>query len=695
MDAVWMRRILPLAMVCLLVAGLRAQQPSSGGVGTARPSPPADTAEVVRPHQQMEEVVVTATRSETSLSQLPYAAQVLTRRDMRRQPSRTLPEALAGMSGVFIQKTNHAAGSPFVRGLTGNQTLLVVDGIRLNNSIFRYGPNQYLTLVDPEWADRIEVVKGTGSVQYGTDAMTGVVHILTRTPVFGDRPAWRARLGTRLASSGIEAGLRPEVEYSGKRVALLAGASFRRFGDLPGGDTTGFQRPSGYGERSFDAKLRADLGRGWTATAAFQYLQQSDVPVYHRYVLEGFAVNTSDPIGRGFGYVRTEKSFDGRIPLRLSLFAAWQRMAEDRQSRRGGSKVLRTESDRARTLSAGAEMALTFSKRWRSTTGVEAYADRVSSTRVDRDLEFDLPTTLRGLYPDGARYLQASAYSLHHLRFGRLSVEAGGRYSLYRARIVDRTLGEVEVRPDALVFQAGADYRVARRSHLFVHASEGFRAPNIDDMGTLGIVDFRYERPAYDLGPERSLNTEVGFRHAGTRFSAQASLFRTTLRDLITRIRTAEVVSGYDVYVKRNVDRGFIEGFEVQADWRVGGGWRVSGNATRLYGHSVTRDEPLRRIPPFTARLALEYARGGWRAGVMHDHAGAQRRLEAGDRSDNRIPKGGTPGFDIVHAHLSRDLGRVSLRMHFVNLLNADYRTHGSGINGQGRSVLLSAVVEW
>lgn len=677
------RRILPATACCIGVHWASAQDSQ------------VDTTEVIQLHRHMEEVVVTATRREASLASLPYSASVLTRGDMRRQPSRTLPEALTGLPGVFIQKTNHGGGSPFVRGLTGNQTLLVVDGIRLNNSIFRYGPNQYLTLIDPEWADRIEVVKGTGSVQYGTDAMTGVVHILTRTPSFRDEPVWKARVGGRLASSGIESGVRPELEYSGRRVALLAGASIRRFGDLLGGDTTGFQRPSGYGERSYDAKLRVDMGRGWTATASFQHLRQSGVPVYHRYILEGFAVNTSDPVARGFGYVRTEKSWKGAIPVRLSLFTAWQQITEDRQSRKAGSKVLRTERDRARTLSFGADAALAFSERWTSNSGIEAYADRVSSARVDRDLELDLPKRLRGLYPDGARYLQASAYSLHHLTFGRLSVEAGTRYAFYRARITDNTLGEVEIRPGAWVFQGGADYRISGPFHVFLHASEGYRAPNIDDLGTLGIVDFRYERPAYDLRPERSLNTELGARYARQGLTAQASAFRTTLRDLVTRIRTAEVVSGYEVYAKQNVDRGFIEGWELQADWRLAGGWRASGNATWLYGQSVTRNEPLRRIPPFTSRLALEYAGGGWRAGIMHDHAGAQRRLAAGDVADNRIPKGGTPGFDVVHAHVSRDLGRVSLRMHLVNLLNADYRTHGSGINGQGRSVLLSAVVEW
>jgi outer membrane receptor protein involved in Fe transport len=357
--------------------------------------------------------------------------------------------------------------------------------------------------------------------------------------------------------------------------------------------------------------------------------------------------------------------------------------------------MLRTERDRARTLSFGADAVLAFSERWTSNTGIEAYADRVSSTRVDRDLEFDLPTRLRGLYPDGARYLQASAYSLHHLTFGRLTVEAGTRYAFYRARITDNTLGDVEIRPGAWVFQGGADYRLSGPLHVFLNASEGYRAPNIDDLGTLGIVDFRYERPAYDLRPERSLNTEFGIRHAGRRVSAQASVFRTGLRDLVTRIKTAEVVAGYDVYEKRNVEKGYIEGFEAQADWRIGGGWRIMGNATRLYGQSVTRNEPLRRIPPFTARLALEYARGDWRAGLIHDHAGAQRRLAAGDVADNRIPKGGTPGFDLLHAHLARDFDHLSLRLHLINLLDADYRTHGSGINGQGRSVLFSAVVEW
>ena len=113
----------------------------------------------------MDEVSVTATKRLSQSSRLPYSITILSREDASRQLSRTVPESLTGIPGVFIQKTNHAGGSPFLRGLTGNQSLILVDGIRLNNSIFRYGPNQYMTLVDPFIVEKVEVIKGTGSVQ--------------------------------------------------------------------------------------------------------------------------------------------------------------------------------------------------------------------------------------------------------------------------------------------------------------------------------------------------------------------------------------------------------------------------------------------------------------------------------------------------------------------------------------------------
>ena len=116
-------------------------------------------------------VTVTSTRKSTTNLLVPYSVSVVEKTQIDALGFRTSPEALTGTTGVFIQKTNHGGGSPFIRGLTGNQNLLMMDGIRLNNSTSRYGPNQYLNTIDPWTIQKIEVARGTGSVQYGSDAL--------------------------------------------------------------------------------------------------------------------------------------------------------------------------------------------------------------------------------------------------------------------------------------------------------------------------------------------------------------------------------------------------------------------------------------------------------------------------------------------------------------------------------------------
>ncbi len=100
--------------------------------------------------------------------------------------SRSTPEMLTGTPGIWMQKTNHGGGSPFIRGLTGNQVLTLVDGIRLNNATYRYGPNQYLSTIDPWSLFSAETLRSTGSVLYGSDAMGGVVYLQTEKPGYAE-----------------------------------------------------------------------------------------------------------------------------------------------------------------------------------------------------------------------------------------------------------------------------------------------------------------------------------------------------------------------------------------------------------------------------------------------------------------------------------------------------------------------------
>ena len=129
---------------------------------------------------------------------------------------------------MFVQKTNHGGGSPFVRGLVGNQVLVLVDGIRLNNSTFRYGPNQYLATVDPGTVNRFEVLRGSGSVQYGSDALGGVIHVRNRDPLLSAAASCpRVGVTGRLMSQGMEQSIRLNLGVATPR-SLSRGTS--RFG---------------------------------------------------------------------------------------------------------------------------------------------------------------------------------------------------------------------------------------------------------------------------------------------------------------------------------------------------------------------------------------------------------------------------------------------------------------------------------
>ena len=637
--------------------------------------------------KRMDDVVVTATRKPTAVASLSYSVNSLSKNLIQRQLSRTVPESLNGIPGLFIQKTNHGGGSPFLRGLTGNQSLILVDGIRLNNSIFRYGPNQYLTLVDPYLVEKIEVVKGTGSVQHGSDAMTGVINIQTTALQLGSKPNWQEKALIRLSEAGMEFTQRPELKYEGKKFAFVVGASSKKFGDLKGGDTTGFQRPTGYGEFSYDMKMKIDLGAEWYLTAAYQWMNQTNVPVFHKYRLENFAVNTSDPLKRGFGYVQAQKIFKSTFFKQLDIFVAEQMIGEQRYSRKNGSAVIRHENDVVKTVSCGADLLVQFNKVWDANTGIEVYNDLISSKRSDKDGLSGTVKQLRGLYPDNGTYANFSIYNLHHLHWGRLKAEAGVRFNFYTAKITDTTLGNVKISPSAAVFQGGLNYQLLKPLFLYANISDGFRAPNIDDLGTLGIVDFRYEIPAYDLKPERSVNTEIGLKFITRNISFSTALFKTNLYGLITRVATGAAMNGYQVYKKINVDRGYIKGWETQFGYKLFKGLNIYGNATSLFGQSITRNQPLRRIPPFNARLGGDFTTSQWTAGLTFDHASPQRRLDAGDNADNRIPAGGTPGFNLLNLYSGYQHKSLTFRLYWNNIFNTDFRTHGSGVNGMGSAV--------
>lgn len=651
------------------------------------------------PVQLNREVVVTAQKTRKTNFSLPRSVTVRDKASLLERPARSVPEVLFGETGVWLQKTNHGGGSLFVRGLTGQQTLLLLDGIRLNNATFRSGPNQYLNTIDPTSIERIEVLRGHASAEYGSDALGGAVNLLT--PEIGSLPSGlHGQVQATGATQNMEKSLASQWHWVGKHgQTLLASGAYRDFGDLYGGKGIGRQSPSGYEQWSYQAKfaMPLNLGTALTLTGFWKDLQQNAVPLYHKVKLENFAYNQFDPQRHQMGYLRMAK--DDLRPWwcqNAALTVSWQRQREGRQSQKNGSSKVVRELDEVRTWGAQwqSKMRLPSFSHWTAQNGIDVFWDEVRSQRNDQT-GTDAPVTLRGLYPDGARMANFSAYSLHTLRWREWRLDAGLRWSSNRLQMEEMTLGAVDVSAHALVGNLGLNVPLFKRLRYFAQFSTAFRAPNVDDLGTLGIVDFRYEQPNANLRPEKGRSTETGFKYNSDRFAANITGYYSRLNGLIGRVRTADTIQGYPVYQKENIGKAYVTGIECDLEWRPIRYWAVFANAAYAYGQNQSAREPLRRIPPAFGRTALRFApteHFALRAETVF--AGWQRRLAKADVDDNRIADDGTPGWAIANVYANYRYRALSFQLDAQNLTNRAYRTHGSGIDGLGRSLWLRVGIQ-
>jgi hemoglobin/transferrin/lactoferrin receptor protein len=643
----------------------------------------------------LNEVVITVNRSANQEFQTPNSIKVLNKKYLKTYAPRTTPEALMGVNGVFVQKTNHGGGSPFVRGLTGNQTLLLVDGIRLSNSTFRYGPNQYFNTIDPFSIEKIEVLKGGGSVQYGSDALGGTIQVFTSEPEFGSK--WKGNLLGRIATQGMEQTTRGEVNYGGEKLAISGSFGCRNFGDLVGGKLTGRQSPSGYDEQMGNLKAKLKLGRG-ILTFANQYFEAKYVPVYHKVVLENFAINDFQPQRRNLSYIKFNQKNESKIFSEVSVIGTLQLTYEGRSSQKNGATRLIQETDKVYTKGLTTTIFSEFSDKWTANSGIEIYHDLVRSSKIDAPASIassEAPKVLRGLYPDNSTFLNYSLYSLHKFTQKHWQFSAGLRYNGFSIIVPDETISKTNLTPQALVPNALVTYLIGSKSNIYASYNAGFRTPNIDDLGTLGIVDFRYELPTNNLKPEKSSNYEIGYKFRTNRFSAATALYYSDLRDLIARVKVPnQVINGYNVYQKENIEKANIKGIEAEFEGLISKELKTYGGISYTYGQNITKNEPMRRIPPLNGRFGLEYRKSNFFVRPELLFASKQDRLAQGDKDDNRIGKNGTAAWQIVNLYGGYEYKWLNINLSAQNLTNKDYRTHGSGINGVGRSLWLTLNVE-
>jgi len=674
------------------------------------PDDPGEEPVAPETRYSLDEIIVTATRSARLEFDTPYFTDLVDSRQIRERAYRSTPEALRDVPGVMVQKTAFGQGSPFIRGFTGFRTLLLIDGIRLNNSVFRDGPNQYLNTVDPLSLDRIEIVKGPSSVLYGSDAIGGTVAAYTRDPyTYASGLQSGGELFYRYATADESHVGRAEFGFSiDDDFGALLGFSGKDFDDLEAGSPTDEQPNTGYEEYDIDAKGEFWLSATTRLVFAHQTVRQNNVPRTHRTVFAvpfdgttvGSDLRRDLDQERNLTYVQLHaEDVDGFIDS-MSLNLSHQRQVETRDRiRSSGDRDL--QGFEVDTLALWGQFS-SETRIGRLTWGAEWYRDNVDS--------FSTRNPIQGPVADDATYDLVGVYLQNEFDVAeRLSAIIGGRFTYAQAdaeSVQDPETGErisVQDDFDALVGSARLTYEaVPERLNVFGGVSQGFRAPNLSDLTRLDTARTNeIETPSPGLDPEEFISYEIGVKTRGPWWAAQAAYFYTDIDDLIVRTPTGQMIGAENEVTKRNSDGGFSQGLEFQASVRPHPDWTIFGHLAWIDAEVETFptsdaapvDEPLSRLMPFNGQVGVRYDDPGerfWIEGLLTASDNADR-LSTRDQADtSRIPSGGTPSFEVLTFRGGWRIDEnVNLTLALENVTDENYRIHGSGQNEPGRNFVV------
>ncbi len=670
----------------------------------------------------LNDVDVTGTRSEKNSLDIPQIVQIISKEELTmRKNYRTFPELLKENSGVMVQKTGHGQGSPYLRGFTGFRTVLLIDGIRLNNSVFRDGPNQYWTTVDPFSIDQVEVIKGINSSLHGSDAIGGFVAANTAALDFKTRKLIAPyRLYTRFASA--ENANINRLEIIGSPVKTLrykVGVSLKKFGNIQGGSTVSDQPQTGYDEYDADIKLTWAPYNFRRISLVHQNVQILDAWRTHK-TIHGInwsgTSNGSDlkytlDQKRQLTYIRFEQSNP------LSLFSDFHATASLHSQSESQHRVRKTSLGARQSFDVNTVglniQSLSTIKPVSIIYGVDFYLDNVDSHRSKYD-ENDLliSTAAQGAVADDASYRTADIFVHSETKLKpHINLIAGWRYSsiAVEAEKIQNPFDDSIYSMSENWSKSVGNLRILFNhekfadAHFFAGISQGFRAPNLSDLTRFDIArSDEIEIPSIDLEPEEFLAYEGGLKFNRKNINFQLAYFRTEFDNMIIRTATGDTDSEGNWFVtKKNSGAGNIDGFEI--DGRIFIIPQVSISFAYSWTHGTidtytSEDQPLSREPldrmmPPTGHMGLMWdpLNDTFWIEVIMTTASKQDQLSTRDKSDlQRIPPGGTPGYTVTSIRCSRIFRQnLSVSLMAENIGNTDYRIHGSGLNEAGLNIIL------
>lgn len=602
-------------------------------------------------------VAVTPSRSiEESVARIPAKTSVVERSDIRVRASQHMAQALAEEPGIVVQQTTAAAAAPLIRGLIGYQNVAIVDGVRLNTSAWRSGPVQYMAWYDESLVDQIEVVRGPGSVLYGSDALGGTVHVRSVQPSFstsGPHVSGTADLKASTADTGR--GADALIHVSGRRAALIAGGGYDRVGDILAGDgldshaavtrflglpstVLGTERlsKSGYEQRFGHVTAAFGLAGSSRIDATYHYDEQTGASRYDR-ISGGDGLFRSEfgPQRLDIGHVRYER---GRTQFFDAVSAAFSfnRQADGRLEQARPTANIDAQQNTTTSFGYQAQGLRTVG-RHSLAVGGELYDDYIGGWRRITT-PAGVTTASRPDIPDDTRYTSLGIYAQDIVDVipDRFSLRGGlryGRFGFSTAAAPSLGVMDESVTADAVTFQAGAVVNATDRLSLSVAGGRGFRAANASDLGVIGVTSV-FEvtpsralalgglvgttegaaavstgRPIEPLRPEELYSFEAGIRYQSPRLTVSISGYTTEMRDAIQR-RTVifpsnvsgATIGGYEVVRQDSEGRAFIASNSAPIVARV--------NVAKAHLRGFEADARVRIARDWLASTFLSFGRG-------------------------------------------------------------------------------------
>ena len=705
-----------------------------------------DTTKKVLP-----DVVVFANKFPALSKNIVQKVDLITDKNAINQQSNT-GDILIQSGQVFVQKSQSGGGSPVIRGFEASRVLLMVDGVRLNNAIFRGGHLQNIITIDNMILDRVEVIYGPSSTLYGSDALGGVVNMFTKKPKFSDSANWKvsANLMQRYASGQNENRTHLDINIANNKWAYLTSFTYGRFGDMRQGANRSSAYPE-FGKRSFYVvreagvdviKVNEDVNiqklSGYDQTDLLQKIlfkpnenaehllniqisNSSNINRYDRLTetSKGLPVYSEwyygPQIRNLFSYKYTAIKLPGYFSD-LMVTSSFQDIEESRISRRYNTTAKDFRFERVHVLGVNADL-LHKQSNGEIHLGAESYTNFVQSTAERLNIATNALSRITTRYSDGPTKMSYNALYLQQTKQldAHWVLNDGIRLNLVQldARFADTTLmhfpfNKAIQNNTAVTGNLGIAYNGENGYRATAGLSSGFRSPNVDDLTKVFDTKTGYVVvPNKDLKPEYTYNAEINISHTGNIASWGASVFYTWFNNAIVvskynwngqdNIMYQNVLSA--VYAPQNQASAKLYGFNLNGKLKLFNNTQLHGTYTYTkgtYNNGIT-SMPLDHIPPAYGRVGLKKGADKFNVEGFILFNGWKRKndynLNGEDNEQYATPEGMPSWMTVNFSSYYTPNKKLSLGVQIENIADKNYRYFASGISAVGRNFIVSCRV--